>query len=330
MAKPNCTIRNKKLQRVKDTATFIEKAKSIHGYRYDYRLCRYKDTLTKVCIICHKHGEFWQQPRRHLKGNGCKDCSSVAPKGTSTFVRQAKAIHGDLYSYEKVDYINGTTEVEITCKTHGVFLQKPVNHLRGNGCKRCYTSRIGDSQRLTTSEFISKAKKVHKGFYSYEKTKYINSATKVVITCPEHGDFKQSPNKHANKGSGCPKCRPKGWHKTGFVKACNNNSGIGRLYAIKCFNDDELFYKTGITSQELEIRFSGNSRMPYKHIVLFEVVGKPDYIYDLETQLHRMLRGSKYRPNKLFAGRTECFTTIKPVEPLLKKLATTKQLCLLT
>jgi hypothetical protein len=36
-----------------------------------------------------------------------------------------------------VEYINAITKVIITCPLHGNFIQKPNNHLCGNGCYKC-------------------------------------------------------------------------------------------------------------------------------------------------------------------------------------------------
>ncbi len=57
-----------------DTKTFIEKAKKIHGDKYDYSKVEYKNNKTKVCIICPIHGEFWQRPDNHIHGQGCPHC----------------------------------------------------------------------------------------------------------------------------------------------------------------------------------------------------------------------------------------------------------------
>ena len=63
---------------------FIKRAKELHGDKYDYSKVNYVDTHTKVCIICPKHGEFWQLPATHLKANrngcGCPKCSHMVSK----------------------------------------------------------------------------------------------------------------------------------------------------------------------------------------------------------------------------------------------------------
>jgi hypothetical protein len=56
---------------------------------------------------------------------------------TQVFITKAKAIHGDLYNYSLVDYINSKTKVKIICSKHGVFEQTPSDHLGGHGCKAC-------------------------------------------------------------------------------------------------------------------------------------------------------------------------------------------------
>lgn len=57
------------------TKVFVEKAKQIHGDRYDYYKVNYVDSHTKVCIVCPVHGEFWQEAGEHLRGRGCSMCA---------------------------------------------------------------------------------------------------------------------------------------------------------------------------------------------------------------------------------------------------------------
>ena len=57
------------------TFIFLQKAKEIHGDKYDYSKVKYINSQTKVCIICPKHGEFWQTPNKHLMGEKCPSCS---------------------------------------------------------------------------------------------------------------------------------------------------------------------------------------------------------------------------------------------------------------
>lgn len=61
------------------TKEFITKAKSIHSNKYDYSLVDYTHNRKKVEIICKEHGIFKQTPDSHLRGSGCKICSTLRP-----------------------------------------------------------------------------------------------------------------------------------------------------------------------------------------------------------------------------------------------------------
>lgn len=59
-----------------NTENFIEKAKEIHGARYDYSKSKYESSNKKIEIICKDHGPFFQQPNNHLSGKGCLKCGN--------------------------------------------------------------------------------------------------------------------------------------------------------------------------------------------------------------------------------------------------------------
>jgi hypothetical protein len=59
--------------------------------------------------------------------------------------------------------------------------------------------------KKTNSQFIKDSKKVHANKYTYDKTIYNGSHSRVTITCPIHGDYPQLATSHLS-GNGCPKC----------------------------------------------------------------------------------------------------------------------------
>jgi len=188
------------MSKKKTTEEFIAEARKVHGDKYDYSKVEYINALKKICIICPEHGEFWQTPNSHLSGKGCPKCSGIIKKTTEEFIAEAHKVHGDKYDYSKVEYVNNKTKVCIICPEHGEFWQTPANHLQGQTCLKC----SGKSKR-TVEDFIAEARKVHGNKYDYSKVKYVNSATKVCIICPEHGEFWQTPSNHLN-GVECLKC----------------------------------------------------------------------------------------------------------------------------
>ena len=208
---------------------FIEKANKIHDNKYDYSKVVYTNNREKVFVICPEHGEFWVTPHNHLKGRGCPECGKIKrvetwrisnnkpkqeivrqPKKTAyerglNFVRKAKEIHNDYYTYYPEEYVNNSIKIKISCPEHGDFYQTPANHLKGKGCPECAKNKIRNSRLLVTKAFIEKAKAVHGDKYDYSKSVYIDAHTSLTIICPKHGEFQQTPNDHL-RGSGCQKC----------------------------------------------------------------------------------------------------------------------------
>lgn len=132
----------------KSNATeFIEKAKKVHGDRYDYSKVDYVECGKKVLIGCQEHGFFYQRAQSHLDGCKCKKCFIEESKASrDNFIQNAKMIHGDRYDYSKVVYLGNKKPVEILCPLHGSFWQKPNSHVSSRaGCARCRES-LGERQ----------------------------------------------------------------------------------------------------------------------------------------------------------------------------------------
>ena len=198
------------------TEEFIERAKKVHGDKYDYSKSEYVNNHTKVCITCPEHGEFWQTPENHLDGQGCPKCGiKKRTLTTEEFINKARKIHGNKYNYSKVKYKNAKEKVCIICPEHGEFWQVPSYHLSGNGCPECGKINCRKKTQLSQDEVIKHFEMIHNKRYDYSKVCYEGKHTKVCIICPEHGEFWQTPHNHL-KGNGCPKCRNS--HLENFVE----------------------------------------------------------------------------------------------------------------
>ena len=187
------------------TEIFIEKAKLIHGEsKYDYSCVKYEGGSKKVKIICKNHGEFYQTANNHLCGCDCPKCAYIINginSRNNNFIEDAINLHGNLYDYSLVNYVNNKIKIKIICKYHGVFEQKPNDHLRGLRCFKCF-----GTIKKTTEDFIMDAIKIHKHKYDYSLVDYKNNKMKVKIICKEHGLFEQVAKSHLN-GNGCSKCK---------------------------------------------------------------------------------------------------------------------------
>jgi hypothetical protein len=178
---------------------FLERMELKNKDKYDYSLVNFKITTDKIKIICLKHGIFEQRCDSHMQGQECPKCvhENMTKK---TFFEEANKKHNNIYNYSKTNYITRRKHICIICPEHGEFWQTPANHLRGNKCPQCVTTKP------TTEEFIKKANEVHNFKYNYSITEYIGCRKKIKFICNKHGIFEQTPESHL-KGNTCPKCR---------------------------------------------------------------------------------------------------------------------------
>lgn len=121
------------------TDDFIARAHNKHCNLYDYSKVVYTSITKKVCIIDPEYGEFWQSPAGHLSGQGhpLRGKETAANKrrtSLSTFIENARKIHGTLYDYSKVDYVHCDKKVCIIDPEYGEFWQSPYQHLNSHGC----------------------------------------------------------------------------------------------------------------------------------------------------------------------------------------------------
>ena len=189
---------------------FLEKARRIHGNKYNYEKFVYKGATKQGIIICPDHGEFLQSPNTHYRGSGCQKCGRIRTyksrkKGLSYYVSKAKKIHKNFYDYSKFVYDNPTNKSLIICPHHGEFRQEMIVHVRNHGCPKCKGEKIRSSLSMGRDVFIRRANKIHNHKYDYSKVIYKNVSTKGCIICPDHGEFRQLIKDHL-RGFGCPKC----------------------------------------------------------------------------------------------------------------------------
>lgn len=124
---------------------------------------------------------------------------------TKEFIERATKVHDGKYDYSKVEYINGTTPIVITCPIHGDFKQKPTKHLVGHGCLECKKDSISRYWRKPQTKFIQESNTIHKNKYNYSNVEYKGTHVHVGIICPKHGLFHQTPHAHL-ECQGCPIC----------------------------------------------------------------------------------------------------------------------------
>lgn len=210
---PACGSASSADKRRTTVGEFVRRATELHSGKYDYsHVVQPKDNKTKVDILCKQHGPFRQTFNSHLGGAGCPKCgfeevSRKRTKSFDVFLREAKGIHGESYDYSLVQYANYSEKVQIVCRAcEGAFWQAPHNHIsQKQGCPTCGALKSSLNRRTPIDEFIRRSIEIHGPRYGYEKVIYRNALTKVILVCPEHGDFEQLPSQHV-RGQGCRAC----------------------------------------------------------------------------------------------------------------------------
>lgn len=276
----------------------------IHDNKYDYSKSVYKNSKTKMIIICPIHGEFEQCHNKHgTTKQGCPKCGGRVKSTTEEFTLKAKEIHGEFYDYSKVDYTNQYNDVTIVCPKHGEFRQSPTNHLAGKKCRKCAYDTNGIGLRRTFEEFTKKANEVHSNRYSYKN--YSKASNYVTIVCPTHGEFQQQGTSHL-LGCGCPSCATYGFDST--------KPGI--LYYLSINNGQA--YKIGITNRTLNERFNITDLNSIKILKTWHYEDGTK-CRAKETEIKRTYKEHRYEgPDLLSSGNSELF--IKDILRLDKEI----------
>lgn len=204
------------------------------------------------------------------------------------------------------EYTGMGTSILIEDK-YGILKTTPKTLLKKvrNGKEYTITSAINKQEYI-----LSKFKSKFGDKYDYSEVLYVDNETKVKIKCPHGHVFWQRPNDHLDSEI-CPVCfkETSGYSRESFIERSKNREST--CYIIECFDKEEHFYKIGITSLDVHLRFEGTSKLPYDYKVIHEMYGSPGWVWDKEKELHRINKQNKYKTLKHFSGETECFSKLE-------------------
>lgn len=249
---------------------FLQKARQVHGDRYNYEKVVYVNGRTKVTITCLQHGDFLIRLSCHTnQKQGCASCARHSRVDTKECLLRLKAVFGDRYGYDKVIYKDKKSPLTLICKDHGDFSRTPQYIIfKGLGCPCCGEEGNGipwstgpKKERMSKDNFLAFAREVHGDKYNYDRTKYEFALNKVVITCPKHGDFEQTPSAHIS-GHGCHECAgTKLMTTSSFIeKALIKNPG-------KPYDYSSVLYRDTNTPVTITCRMHGPFQVqPNKHL----------------------------------------------------------------
>ena len=264
-------------------------------------------------ITCNIHLLSKISSKRDLKRNSfCTMCKRdlKAKEFENKFKAKASEIHNNKYNYDNSNYIKNSIPLTIKCILHNIeFEQTPADHLSGKtGCRQCIIAKQPQKHAKSLDKFIEQANKIHRNIFDYSKVEYKTTHTHVNIKCIQHNHiFTQTPAHHLQGKNGCELCKNKGlvWSREDFINAYNHKDC--KFYIIKCFNENEEFYKIGITSKSVKQRYN-KYNLPYNYTTILEYTDSAENVWDIEYQLKNQLTTYAYTPLIPFKGSaTETF-----------------------
>lgn len=191
-------------RKAKALENFVEKAKEVHGDRYDYSETVVVKGIVPVKVRCKQHGLFSIYIHSHLKGANCPHCvlENQYIRLKNDWIKEFKIVHGDKYVYAKLpETIRVRNTITVGCKIHGDFETKPRTHLK-SGCPKC-----SHLQKLTI-KCIRLLGQKFKGKYTLKMPQLIEKTrSPAIFICTKHGEFESSyHNVRRSKNSICPTC----------------------------------------------------------------------------------------------------------------------------
>lgn len=168
---------------------------------------------------------------------------------TLEYIKRAKKVNGETYTYEDTVYTKLSDNITVTCKTHGNFDVKAKNHVRGRkGCEKC-----PPKERIlwTTETIIVRFKEIHGDDYNYSFTIYKNQGIKIIIGCSVHGNIEIRPREHL-EGSGCKYCAGKALKDIETVKM-----EMKKVHG-ETYDYSKVDYKDGGTNVEIICKIHGS------------------------------------------------------------------------
>lgn len=207
-----------------------------------------KDVLHVTCVNC---GFEWYSLSGVLRRErtGCKNCRSMGVKTPK-----------ELSKYEKIkdkfltclkdknftlvgEFINYSTRVDIICNTCNRGWNANPSNVISNGCARC-SMKEPLSLEVLQKELDEASRPI------IVEGPYVSAHNKVGCTCVACGNKWRSTPNNLRQGRGCPSCA-----RTGF-----DPNKPGMLYYLRIQDDNNTYWKIGITNLSLKQRFRPKDR----------------------------------------------------------------------
>jgi len=185
---------------------------------------------------------------------------------------------------------------------------------QGSGCYKCSYAYRGNLCRFNI-DYIKNELKIINPNIEIISNKYETAKTTLRLKCKIDGYEWNADWNRIHQGYGCPRCSYDKMYGSYNKTIANRHieewlKEKAIIYIINCYNNNENFYKIGITTRSTKERFCRTKEMPYNYKIVLEIcTNLYDAVY-LEQELHYDNKNYKYEPLIHFEGHTECFSKI--------------------
>lgn len=210
---PKCAVNKIKNKRKKEQEVFINEVIEKYHNNFDLSKVNYINSKHKVelkCNICNN--SFKIRPNDLLSGHGCPNCANLKKKKIykkdeiiNKFTKKFNGFYD--YSLMNNEYENLNEYINIICPYHGIFSQRIINHLNGNGCKLCAIDKIKEIKKINKNEIDERLNHIN---HKLEIISKYNSLQDIVtIKCNECNQIFQRKLSSLLSNDTCPFCNKK-------------------------------------------------------------------------------------------------------------------------
>ena len=278
---------------------------NLHNIEFEREMKYVLTVKYSCCKECQKHTNYLiAQEKNKFDYEYKEQLEQVHKDKNYTFVFKNKKIA----TRDKLEVICPITE-------HGSFNTMLRNLLNGHGCSICGNTKAGQVRQAKKDEtyFWNKIDEIDlKNEIDYSKVIFKSMSDKITLICKKcNYEWETTPTIHICYKYKCNACRyincDTVFVEQGFVDRCKNN--IGTLYIIRCFNENEEFYKIGITSMTVKQRFRAKQLLPYNYEIIYQLHVNPKIVFNKEKTIKNYIlkHNMQYKPSISFGGETECF-----------------------
>lgn len=211
-------------------------------------------------------------------------------------------------------YTDRDSKLTIWCEVCQEKSERSFNLLRKTPkCGKCANNSSSRYNNKRSIEYVEKELSTRHPNLILKSTEYVDNKTNLALFCTTCNATVYSPWKTLVSDIGCNNCAKEKSKKLFDINQSNKNKNEwvtipAIVYIIHCTNDEESFYKVGMTTVPITKRFNCHRNMPYNFKVLKEIQTNKYEGTFIERSIQDNFKDHRYTPLIKFGGHTECFS----------------------